>query len=282
MKHTDGYFELRHSTARGTSRLFRQTWLPHTDARAAVLLVHGLGEHSSRYEHVAEHLTSRGFAVFAIDHYGHGKSDGRMGYVERFSVYLDGVSALLGRIQTEQPRLPLFLVGHSMGGLIAAAFLLEHQAAFQACVLSGPAIKSDQAPPAVVIALIRLISALAPTVPLIQLDASGVSRDQNVVDVYVNDPLVHHGKLSARLIAEMSGAMKTTLASASEIKLPMIFMHGEADVLTAPSGSEEMFKKVSSPDKTLKIYPGLFHEIFNEPEKETVLADMSSWLEAHL
>ena len=282
MKHTDGYFELRHSTARGTSRLFHQTWLPDTDARAAVLLVHGLGEHSSRYEHVAEHLTSRGFAVFAIDHYGHGKSDGRMGYVERFSVYLDGVSALLGRIQTEQPRLPLFLVGHSMGGLIAAAFLLEHQATFQACVLSGPAIKSDQAPPAVVIALIRLISALAPTVPLIQLDASGVSRDQNVVDVYVNDPLVHHGKLSARLIAEMSGAMKTTLASASEIKLPMIFMHGEADVLTAPSGSEEMFKKVSSPDKTLKIYPGLFHEIFNEPEKETVLADMSSWLEAHL
>ena len=282
MKHTDGYFELRHSTARGTSRLFHQTWLPDTDARATVLLVHGLGEHSSRYEHVAEHLTSRGFAVFAIDHYGHGKSDGRMGYVERFSVYLDGVSALLGRIQTEQPRLPLFLVGHSMGGLIAAAFLLEHQAAFQACVLSGPAIKSDQAPPAVVIALIRLISALAPTVPLIQLDASGVSRDQNVVDVYVNDPLVHHGKLSARLIAEMSGAMKTTLASASEIKLPMIFMHGEADVLTAPSGSEEMFKKVSSPDKTLKIYPGLFHEIFNEPEKETVLADMSSWLEAHL
>jgi len=282
LRHTDGYLELRHSIARGTSRLFRQTWLPDTDARAAVLLVHGLGEHSSRYEHVAEHLTGRGFAVYTLDHYGHGKSDGRMGYVERFSVYLDGVSALLGRMQTEQPQLPLFLVGHSMGGLIAAGFLLEHQAAFQACVLSGPAIKSEQAPPAVVIALIRLISALAPTVPLIQLDATGVSRDQNVVDEYVNDPLVHHGKLSARLISEMAGAMKTTLASASEIKLPIIFMHGEADILTAPSGSEEMFKKVSSPDKTLKIYPGLFHEIFNEPEKETVLADMSSWLEAHL
>ncbi len=282
MKHTDGYFELRHSTARGTSRLFRQTWLPHTDARAAVLLVHGLGEHSSRYEHVAEHLTERGFAVYTLDHYGHGKSDGRMGYVERFSVYLDGVSALLGRIQTEQPLLPLFLVGHSMGGLIAATFLLENQDDFKACVMSGPALKTDQAPPALLLALIRLLSALVPTLPMIRLDASGVSRDQAVVDAYVNDPLVFHGKLSARLIAELSATMNHTLSRANEVRIPVIFMHGEKDQLTAPSGSQEMFDNVSSDDKTLKIYPGLFHEIFNEPEKETVLADMSTWLEAHL
>lgn len=282
MKHTDGNLDIRHSKARGSSSLYQQTWFPDHDSRAAILLVHGLGEHSSRYEHVADHLTQRGFSVHALDHYGHGKSDGLPGYVERFSVYLDGLAALLEKVRDEQPQVPLFLLGHSMGGLIAAAFLLEHQAAFQACVLSGPAIKSDQAPPAIVIALIRLLAVLVPTLPLIQLDASGVSRDQRVVDLYVNDPLVHHGRLTARLISEMSGAMQDTLARASEVSLPILFMHGEADVLTSPSGSVEMCDKVGSKDKTLKTYPGLYHEIFNEPEKETVLADMSNWLESHL
>jgi len=282
LKHTDGYLEFRHSKARGTSRLFQQTWQPDNAARASVLLIHGLGEHSSRYTHVAKHLTDRGFAVYTLDHYGHGKSDGRPGYVERFSVYLDGVTALLQLAKSEHPELPLFLVGHSMGGLIAAAYLLEQQDAFRACVLSGPAIKTDQAPPAIVVALIRLIAALAPTAPLIKLDASGVSRDQQVVDAYMSDPLVHHGKLSARLLAEMSAAMKSTLARANEIRIPVLLMHGDADQLTAPSGSVELHEQLASNDKTLKMYPGLFHEIFNEPEQDAVLADMSNWLEAHL
>ena len=282
MKHTDTYLDIRHTKARGSSRLYQQTWNPEGISRAAILLIHGLGEYSGRYEHVAEHLTRRGFAVHALDHYGHGKSDGLAGYVERFSVYLDGVTALLERVRSEHSQQPLFLLGHSMGGLIASAFLLEQQAEFQACALSGPAVKSDQAPPGIVIAMIRLLSTLAPTLPLIQLDASGVSRDQRVVEAYMKDPLVHHGRLSARLISEMSAAMNETLARASEIRLPILFMHGEADTLTSPSGSAEMYGNVGSTDKTLKTYPGLYHEIFNEPEQETVLADMSTWLEAHL
>ena len=282
MNHADGYLEFRHSKARGSSRLYQQSWTPDGDVRAGILLVHGLGEHSSRYTHVAEHLTERGFAVHTLDHYGHGKSEGQPGYVERFSVFLDGVTALLHKVQSENPEQPLFLVGHSMGGLIAATFLLEQQAAFRACVLSGPAVKSDQTPPAIVVALIRLIAILAPTAPLIQLDASGVSRDPDVVNAYMSDPLVHHGKLSARLLAEMSATMKSTLAKAGDIRVPIILMHGDADLLTAPSGSVELHARVGSDDKTLKLYPGLFHEIFNEPEQDAVLAEMSSWLEAHL
>ena len=282
MKHADGYLEVRHSKARGSSRLYRQSWTPDGEARAGVMLVHGLGEHSSRYTHVAKHLTGRGFAVHTLDHYGHGKSDGQPGYVERFSVFLDGVNALLRKVQDERAELPLVLVGHSMGGLIAAALLLEQQDVFRACVLSGPAMKSDQAPPAIVIALIRLISVLAPTAPLIRLDASGVSRDPEVVNAYMSDPLVHHGKLSARLLSEMSAAMKNTLARAGDIRIPIILMHGDADLLTAPSGSAELHAKAGSTDKTLKLYSGLYHEIFNEPERDTVLADMSNWLEAHL
>ena len=282
MQHSEGYLEVSHSSARGSSRLYQQAWLPDGDTRASVLLIHGLGEHSSRYAHVADHLTQRGFAVHTLDHYGHGKSDGHAGYVERFSVYLDGVVTLLENVRSKHPERPLFLVGHSMGGLIAAAFLLRHQSAFRGCVLSGPAIKSDQAPPALVIALIRLLSMVVPTLPLIQLDASGVSRDENVVNAYMSDPLVHHGRLSARLLAEMSATMNDTLARADAINIPIMLMHGDADQLTAPSGSVELHDKVSSTDKTLNIYPGLFHEIFNEPEQETVLSDMSTWLEAHL
>lgn len=282
MRHTDGYLEIRHSEARGSSKLYEQCWEPESECRAAVLLVHGLGEHSSRYKHVADHLTRRGFVVQSLDHYGHGKSDGLAGYVERFSVYLDGVAAALQKTRDQHPGLPLFLVGHSMGGLIAAAFLLRHPDVFRACVLSGPAFKSDQAPPAIVIALIRLIAVLAPTLPLIQLDASGVSRDPAVVDAYMRDPLVHHGKLSARLLAQMSAAMKVTLARAADINVPVMLMHGEDDQLTSPAGSAEMYEKIGSTDKKLKTYPGLFHEIFNEPEQEAVLSDMSAWLEEYL
>jgi len=282
LKHTDTYLDVPHSEARGSSRLYQQTWEPDGQTRVVVLLVHGLGEYSGRYAHVAEHLTSRGFAVCALDHYGHGKSDGHAGFVERFSVYLDGVDALRSKIQAEYPSLPLFLVGHSMGGLIAAACLLANQDAFRACVLSGPALKTDQAPPALLLALNRLLSAVVPTLPMIQLDASGVSRDPAVVEAYVNDPLVFHGKLTARLIAELSKTMDDTLSRAAEIHIPVIFMHGEEDQLTSPSGSQEMFANVSSADKTLKLYPRLYHEIFNEPEQEAVLADMSTWLEDHL
>ena len=282
MKHADGWLELRHSQARGTSRLYRQTWLPDGEPRAVILLAHGLGEHSGRYTHFARHCTDRGFAVYALDHYGHGKSEGLAGHVERFSVYLDGVRALLSRVREEQPGLPVFMLGHSMGGLIAAAFMRESQAGFRGCVLSGPALMSDVAPHAIVLWINRLLSRLVPTLPMIGLDPAGVSRDPEIVRAYVSDPLVHHGKVSARLVAEMMAAMRATLAGANDIELPLLIMHGEADVLTSPTGSRELHAHAASDDKTLKLYPGLYHEIFNEPEKDAVLTDMTDWLEAHL
>ncbi len=282
MIHSDGTLEFRHSEARGSSRLYRQSWLPDADTRGVVLLVHGLGEHSSRYGHVAKSLTRRGLAVHALDHYGHGKSDGHAGHVPRFSVFLDGVTALLHDVEKTSGDLPLFLVGHSMGGLIAARFLMARQAQFRAAALSGPAFRSDEAPPAFVLWLNRLISALLPTLPMIALDATLVSRDAEVVNAYLADPLVHHGKLTSRLIAEMAKAMDDTVARAGEITLPLLTLHGDADKLTSPAGSTEFHAGAGSADKTLKMYPGLFHEIFNEPERDAVLADLGNWLEAHL
>ena len=282
MKHSEGWLELRHTSARGTSRLYRQSWTPEEPARAAILLVHGLGEHSSRYEYFAAHCTARGFAVHTLDHYGHGRSEGLRGHVERFSVYLDGLRALRDDVRNRQADLPLFLLGHSMGGLIAASFLGEDQASFRGCVLSGPALKSDVEPPKVVMAIVRFISWLAPTVPLIGLDPGGVSRDPDVVAAYVRDPLVHHGKATARLITELSSSMRGALGAAPAITLPLLVMHGDADVLTSLAGSQALYDTAGSADKTLKLYPGLYHEIFNEPERDEVLGDMSAWLEAHL
>ena len=282
MSDAQHWLELRHTQARGTSRLWRRTWTPTGNARAVIILVHGLGEHSGRYDYLASHCTKLGFAVCAVDHYGHGKSDGQPGHVERFSVYLDGVRALLGQVRAERPGVPLFLLGHSMGGLIAASLLPEEQAHFRACVLSGPAFASDAEPPAIVMRITRLIAWLAPTVPMIGLDPAGVSRDPDVVRAYVRDPLVHHGKLTARLIVELKTAMQTTLARAPEVNLPLLIMHGEDDVLTSPAGSREFHARAGSADKTLKTYPGLYHEIFNEPEKDAVLFEMTDWLEAHL
>ena len=282
MKHTEGSLEFRHSKARGTSRLYRQAWLPSGEPRAIILVVHGLGEHSGRYANLARHCTEHGFAVYACDHYGHGKSDGLSGHVERFSVYLDGVRELLAKVRDEQPALPVFLLGHSLGGLIAAAFLREAQSTFKGCVLSGPAFMTDAAPPVIVLWINRLLSRLAPTLPVTGLDPTGVSRDPEVVGAYVRDPLVHHGKLTARLIAEMMAAMNETLDHAGEVTLPLLIMHGEDDLLTSPAGSREFYARTAADDKTLKLYPGLYHEIFNEPEKEAVLSDMTDWLEAHL
>jgi alpha-beta hydrolase superfamily lysophospholipase len=189
---------------------------------------------------------------------------------------------LLHRLREEQAEVPLFLLGHSMGGLIAAAFLCTRQADFRACVLSGPAFRTDDEPSALLRWLVRLLSGLAPTVPMIGLDPAGVSRDPEVVRAYVSDPLVFHGKLSARLIAEMMAAMRDTLECADAIEIPILVLHGEDDRLTSPQGSTLFCERIASADKTLKIYPGLYHEIFNEPEKDVVLGDMIDWLEARL
>jgi alpha-beta hydrolase superfamily lysophospholipase len=282
LRHSDGYLDFRHSEARGTSHLYWQAWRPDTGPRGAILLVHGLGEHSGRYAHVARACNERGLAVYAVDHYGHGRSDGQPGFVERFSVYLDGVRSLQEHLREQETDVPVFLLGHSMGGLIAAALLCSGQADFRACVLSGPAFKTDNEPSALLRWLNRLLSWLVPTAPMVALDPAGVSRDPEVVKAYVRDPLVFHGKLSARLIAEMMAAMGDTLECATSIELPILVLHGEEDRLTSPEGSARFCASIASRDKTLKTYPGLYHEIFNEPEKDAVIAAMLDWLEAHL
>lgn len=271
-----------HGATGRVSDLSWQSWQPVEPPRAIVLLVHGLGEHSGRYRHVAAHLVERDVAVYAIDHSGHGRSQGVPGFVVRFEDYLDGVRSLFDRIRADHEHCPVFLVGHSMGGLISAVYLLDHQSDFTGCVLSGPALEVDSAPPGWVLSVNRLLARLVPKLGMLKLDPAGVSRDEAVVAAYISDPLVYKGKVSARLVAELFSNMQQVMANAGRIRLPILLLHGEADVLTSPKGSKSLYEGVSSTDKTLKVYPGLYHEIFNEPEQAEVLGDMSDWISAHL
>lgn len=285
MIHSEGYLSVTpdlDSRDKHAYRLYYQTWTPETEPTALLLLLHGLGEHSARYQHVADCFVARGYAVYALDHLGHGKSDGVPGYVDKFSHYLNGAKALLEKAEEENPRTPIFLVGHSMGGLISACLLLERQSSFVGCVLSGPAIKAVEEPSRLSLVIIRLLSSLMPRIGVLQLDANGVSRDPQIVAAYLSDPLVFKGKTSARLTFEIFNAMQRLVDNAAAIELPILLMHGEADKMAAAEGSTILHDKIRSSDKTLILYKDLYHEIFNEPERDKVLADMANWLQDRL
>lgn len=257
-------------------------WLPAGPPKAAVLLAHGYAEHAGRYEHVAKRLTDAGYAIYAVDHWGHGQSDGEGGFVPRFSAFLDGMGELLALVEVNHPGTPRLLLGHSMGGLIATLFLIARQQAFVAAAVSGPAILPAEPPSRFTMWISRFLSRFFPRLGVLSLDANGVSRDPTVVAAYRADPLVYEGKIGARLGKEFMDAMAVAQADAPKITLPILIQHGEADRLTAPAGSHYLFDHVASADKRLEIYPGLFHEIYNEPERDAVLGDLVGWFDAHV
>jgi len=255
---------------------------PVDQPRATILLIHGLGEHSGRYQPVAEAFNARGFAVIAPDHLGHGESPGARVYVHRFEDYLVGVRECRAVLAERYPDVPCFVLGHSMGGLITGRLLLEDQQHYHGALLSGSAFAAEQPPSVLVMWIGRLLSKVAPKAGMIALDATGVSRDPQVVADYIADPLVNHGKVSARLAVAIFDAMEQVLARAADITLPILAMHGGADTMAAPKGSEQFASAVSSEDVTLKLLPGLYHEIFNEPEGKGIIADYADWVEARL
>ena len=274
MKHGEGTL----SSAAGAS-LYYQSWMPADDCTAILLVAHGLAEHSGRYGHFAAFFVSRGYAVYALDHVGHGKSDGDRCHIGSFSEYADGVSLLLEKAREECPGIPAILVGHSMGGLIATRYLIDRQSDFTACVLSGAALKPAEKLSSIQSLLMRLFSRFLPKMRVLQLDASAVSRDPEVVDRYRDDPLIFSGKITARLAEQVFGTMAWIEDRLDTIELPMLILHGSEDGLTSPQGSKMLHQKISSTNNKLIIYEGLYHEIFNEPEQIQVMGDVANWLE---
>ncbi|HEY5158001.1 MAG TPA: lysophospholipase [Anaerolineales bacterium] len=277
MNHTEGTFKgIRNAN------IFYQAWLPDGKVRAVLLLVHGAAEHTGRYMNIVNHFVPLGYAVYGLDHFGHGRSDGQRVYVERFDDYIEPLKTFYTMVKGWQPDKPIFILGHSLGGLIESYYLLDHQKDFTGAVISAPYIKIPDTISPLTITIGKLLSKISPRAGLLALDANAVSKDPTVVKAYVTDPLVYTGKITARLAAEMLRAVKRVTDEAGTISLPMIILQGKADKLVDPAGAQMLYDKSSSMDKTLKMYDGLYHEVFNEPEREQVLSDVEVWLESHL
>ncbi len=255
---------------------------PVENPKACVLLVHGLAEHSGRYEHVAARFNARGVAIVGPDHIGHGASPGLRCHLDRFDEYIAPLTSLRAYIADWYPETPVFLLGHSMGGLIAVHVLLEAQDDYRGAMFSGPAFMTDSTVPSMTIWIARLLRRLFPKMGMLTLNAQEVSRDPAVVADYIADPLVFGGKITASLGLEILDAMELAIRRAGELTLPVYIAHGDADVMAAPEGSKTFYEGLSSADKTLDFWASLYHEIFREPEAEEVIARYVSWLEAHL
>ncbi len=263
-----------HFTSSGGGQLYRRDWLPANPLRS-VVLVHGYGEHSGRYEYVGSRLADAGCAVAAYDQQGHGRSSGARGHVHRFADLLDDLEGFVELVRTE---LPLFVVGHSMGGLVVAAYACERNPSVAGVATSGAALALSEDLSRGRIWAARLLGRILPRLSLgSRLDVETLSRDPAVIKAYLDDPLVHQ-KLTASMASEMLSAVERTASAGSRVAIPMFVMHGEEDRLCPPTGSRGFYDQLVVGSKRLRTYPGLRHEIFNEPERDQVLKDLVDWI----
>ncbi|MEZ5321913.1 MAG: alpha/beta hydrolase [Microthrixaceae bacterium] len=254
-------------------------WAPDGAAVADLVLVHGYAEHSARYEPVARRLTAAGLRVASLDLPGHGRSAGPKGVVEDFEGLVDVVAQYVDEVHGDRP---LFLYGHSMGGLAVVRLAERDDSAFAGMVIASAALAAAGSIPAPLVAMANVLGRLAPRLPTIVLDGTAISRDHDVRADYEHDPLNYRGRMSAGTGRQLSVAMAAAHSDAARITRPVLILHGEADRLTAPDGSERLFREVSSADKTLRTWPGAFHELHHEPERDEVLDVVVSWIDEHL
>jgi alpha-beta hydrolase superfamily lysophospholipase len=272
------YHDSKLSTPDGIE-LYLARWEPDGDARAVVFLIHGIGEHIGRYADVAAQLNKAGFACCGIDLRGHGRSDGPRGHAPSLERILDDISLMLDSFQEIKPA---FLYGHSLGATLALEFGRVRPEGLSGVIATGPWLKLRFEPPRYKVMLARIVPRFVPKMSLSSgLDVQALSRDSSIVDAYIHDPLVHD-RITAQLGAIMLNLADDLLANPQSFRLPLLMMHGEDDRLTDPNASRAFFDGVGSTDKTFRLWPGLFHEIHNEPEQAEVIAQIVSWLEAHV
>lgn len=266
------------STFDGLSLFVRRRRPQGRMPRGRVAIVHGYAEHSGRYERLVERLLAAGLAASQFDLRGHGRSEGPRGFVRDFENYVDDLERFIALERDLDSLLPMFVLGHSMGGLVAARWAVSRAAPISGLLLSGAALKINERIHPWLQRLSEPIGRLAPRLPTVRIDAEALSRDPEVVRNFRDDPLAFHGRMPARTGAEMVRASKLIGGQFVKLSLPVLFMHGTADRLADPEGSRLACQHASSADKTLKLYSGLYHEIFNEPEREQVFDDLVGWL----
>lgn len=267
-------------TGLGGTTIVYDVYEPATEPVGLALVAHGVAEHAGRYGHVADVLTGLGLKVAIPDHRGHGRSSGKRLLVRDLSE----ITADLETLRTRElvPGRPTYLIGHSMGGCVALDYALDHQHDLAALVLSAPAVlPGDDISPALA-RVAKVIGRIVPGLPGQKLSSASVSRDPAVVAAYDADPLNHRGALPAGIGGAMLRTMDSFPSRLPSLRLPLLVLSGTDDKLVNPEGARLVDRLAGSSDKTLKMYDGLYHEVFNEPEKELVLGDLRDWLKAHL
>jgi acylglycerol lipase len=265
----------------GNFKLYWKCWLPDGQVKAIVVVAHGLGEHICRYHNLVNNIVPLGYAVYGLDHQGHGKSEGKRIFIERFQIYLNDLKTFWDMVRKENPGKKMFLYGHSMGGLIAVPYALQHQSELDGLVVSAPLVKPGDSITGATIIMARILSVVAPKLGVQALDSAYLSRDKAVVEAYDKDPLVCRDKITARLGSEMFSTMSKLEAQMPSLTLPLLILQGSDDKLVNQEGARMLYEKAGSKDKTLKIYEGFYHEVHNEPGNARVFADLEDWLAKH-
>ena len=266
----------------GGVRIVYDVWTPDTTPRGVVVLSHGYAEHARRYDHVAQRFGESGLVTYALDHRGHGRSGGKRVYLRDLSEYTDDFHTLVGIAAADHPGLKRVVLGHSMGGGIVFAYGVEHPDDYTAMVLSGPAVDAQDAVSSVMALVAKALGKVMPGLPVEQLPTDAVSRDPEVVAAYNADPLVYHGKLPAGIARALLAVGETMPQRAAALSAPLLVVHGEQDKLIPVAGSHRLLECVASEDAHLKVYPELYHEVFNEPERAVVLDDVAAWIEVRI
>jgi acylglycerol lipase len=264
----------------GGVNIFVRSWHPGNSARGLVVIVPGFNSHSGYYGWVAQQLTTSGLAVYAVDLRGRGKSDGERFYVERFTDWVWDVGAVVALAKSREPGVPAFLLGHSAGGVVSCAYALEHQTELAGFICESFAFQVPA--PDVALAVLKGLSHLAPHAHIFPLNNENFSRDPKVVQAMNEDPLIAHEVQPAQTTAEMVRADERLKNEFPRITLPLLILHGTADKVTKFSGSQFFYERAGSPDKTIRLYEGHFHDLLNDVDKELVIGDIKGWISARL
>jgi len=266
----------------GGVEIVYDVWTPDVEPRGVVVLAHGYGEHARRYDHVAQRFGEAGLVTYALDHRGHGRAGGKRVRVRHMKEFVADFRELVARARAENPGRKVIVLGHSMGGGIVFAYGVAHADDYDLMILSGPAIAAHTGVSKAKAVIGKAIGSIFPNLPIEAIDAEAVSRDPKVVADYKADPLVYRGKVPAGIGKALLVVGEKMHLLAPGITAPLLVVHGEQDSLVSADGSRRLVEHVGSRDVELKVYPELFHEVFNEPERDQVLDDVVEWIASRL